>query len=194
MKFIITLLSIFTLFLFDISNANAQENLAVVQKDTILSKKDSIALDRAICEKKIKRVSKESQFLKNKPYAYIDAYAFRLYNTKDDYLTLQLGKNKGNSIFIYLKVFKHNICFSKKDVFEFNFTDGTYLRMNNDFNVNCEGVIISQFSNNFLKKILKRKIKSIRIYSFETDFEFHFSSNEAEQFNEDINCLLDFRF
>lgn len=159
-----------------------------------MSKKDSIALLKSICEKKIKLVNKESQFLKNKPYAYIDAYAFRLYNTKDDYLTLQLGKNKGNNLFIYLKVFKHNICFNKKDVFEFNFTDGTYLRMDNEFNVNCEGVIISQFTRKDLKKILKRKIKSIRVYSFEKDFEFHFISKEAEQFNEDINCLLDYRF
>lgn len=183
-----------TLFFFLLFSLQVTAQNNTIATDSIMSKKDSIALEKSICEMKIKRVSKESQFLKNKPYAYIDAYAFRLYNTKDDYVTLQLGKNKGNNLFVYLKVFKHNICFDKKDILEFNFTDETYLRINNDFNVNCEGIIISQFSNKILKKMLKRKIKSIRIYSFEKDFEFHLSSNEAEQFNDDITCLLDFRF
>ncbi len=133
--------------------------------------------------------------LAKKPYAYVSPYYFRVYNSDKEYIALQLGKRKRNQVFLYIKVFSHNVCIRDGKVIEFIFEDGSIKSLNkNKYPVNCDGVIVMKLKRKERKMLLEGKIKSFMIFTFQKDYTFHITEKIAQSIQNDILLLKNYKF
>lgn len=133
--------------------------------------------------------------LAKKPYVYVSPYYFRVYNSDKEYMALQLGKRKRNKIFLYIKVFSHNVCIRDGKVVEFIFEDGSIKSLKkNKYPVNCDGIIVMRLRRKQRKMLTEGKIKSFMIFTFQKDYTFHITEKAAQSIQNDIILLKNYKF
>ncbi len=133
--------------------------------------------------------------LAKKPYVYVSPYYFRVYNSDKEYIAFQLGKRKRNKLFLYIKVFSHNVCIRNGKVIEFIFEDGSVQSFQkNKYPINCEGVIVIRLKRKQRKILTSGKIKSFMVFTFQKDYTFHITEEDAQSIQSDIHLLKNYKF
>jgi hypothetical protein len=163
----------------------AQENKTDITKIT----KDTILTRVVDCNALFTLNNRKTDYLHKRPYVYAEPYYERTYNSKRDYAAFQIGKRKGTKPFLYIRMFTFNTCIKQDEVLEFVLDSGFKYRMENIFEPNCDGFFVANIRNKDIEKLTQGNISSIKLFTFEKDYEFHFTKNEAERVQDELQCL-----
>ena len=133
--------------------------------------------------------------LAKKPYVYVSPYYFRVYNSEKEYMAFQLGKRKRNKIFLYIKIFSHNVCIRDGKVVEFIFQDGSIKSLKkNKYPINCDGIIVLRLKRKQRKMLTEGEIESFMVFTFQKDYTFHITKEVAKSIQNDIQLLKNYKF
>lgn len=132
--------------------------------------------------------------LRKRDFVYTEEQSFRIYNTKKDFAVVRLGKRKGESNpFLFIKLSVYNACIKQEDIVELLFLDGSAIQLKNKYAVNCDGYIVAELNKKEIEIISKRQLQSFMIYTFQKDYEFHFTEEQGNLFNQNLVCLFGFK-
>lgn len=180
--FILLLISITSSFLSSQDKNKQGTNINKITEDTILTR-------MVDCNALFTLNNRKIDYLGKKSYVYSEPYYLRAYNSKKDYSVFQIGKRKNTKPFLYVRVFTFNTCIKKDEVLEFILENEFRYRINNIFDPNCDGYVVSRVKNKDIKALTESNIKSIKVLTFEKDFEFHLNEDEAERMKDELQCL-----
>ncbi len=127
--------------------------------------------------------------LDKKNYVYTEPYYERVYNNKRDYAVFQIGKRKGTTPFLYIRLFTFNTCIKEDETLEFVMDNGYMYRMENIYPPNCNGFLISRIKRKDIKALTQGHISSVKVLTFDKDYVFHLSEEETERMNDELKCL-----
>lgn len=182
-KIFIVLLIIISFTPLSAQDKNKQEVIInKITEDTILTR----AVD---CNALFTLNNRKVDYLDKKPYVYTEPYYLRAYNSKKDYAVFQLGKRKSTQPFLYVHIFTFNTCIKKDEVIEFILENGLRYRMDNIFDPNCDGYVVSRIKKKDLQVLTGSNVNSVKILTFEKDFEFHLTEEEADRMKDELQCL-----
>ncbi|MGM5632025.1 hypothetical protein O2K51_14095 [Apibacter raozihei] len=165
-----------------VSKKENESNVKKISQDTLITK----VVD---CNALFTLNNRKVDFLRKKPYVYTEPYYKMDYKSKKNFAVFQVGKRKGTTPFLYIKIFTFNTCIKKDEVVELIMDNGFRYRLKNDFSPNCDGFIISTLKNKIIKKLEQGNITSIKIFTFEKDYEFHMNDEDSERFRDELQCL-----
>jgi len=189
------IIPIFILFIFSFTVAQKQEQTQNAKKTEVKIKprnpKDTL---QEYCERRVTVMDPKEKTLDKKVFIYTQPYYLRSHNSDTDYMSLQLVRRKGNEVIIYVKLFVFNACIKKDDVLEFSFINDSRYDLKNTFDINCDGNIVLQLNEKDIKNITKVLAKNFRLYSFQKDYVFQLTDEEAMNFKKDIECLHWYKF
>lgn len=133
--------------------------------------------------------------LAKKSYAYVSPYYFRVFNSDKEYIAVQFLKIKRNKIYLYIKVFSHNVCIRDGKAIEFIFEDGSIKSLKkNKYPINCDGIIVMKLKRKQRKMFMEGKIKSFMVFTFQKDYTFHITEKAAQSIQNDIFLLKNYKF
>ncbi len=146
-----------------------------------------------LCESVIQH-NTPAKKLRKKDYVYSEEQLFRVYNSEKDFATVQLGKRKGRKKpFVYITISSYNACIKQGEAIELLFNDGSSLLLKNKYAVNCEGFIVIELRKKEIQTIVTNaSLKSFMIYSFNKDYEFHFTKDQSYQFIQNLICIYNY--
>lgn len=167
-------------------------NFSLAQTEKEITQQAKIRQD-SICNTIIIHNSLDKKLAK-KDYIYTEEQSFVMYNSKKEYAIFQLGKKKGRKkIFLYIKLSAYNACVKKDDVVEIMFKDGSSLQLKNNYAVNCKGDIVIEINRKQIESMIKKQVNSFMIYTFQKDYEFHFSEIDNNSFYQKLICLYNYK-
>lgn len=138
--------------------------------------------------------TRKVDYLDKKPYIYAEPYYEKVYNSKKDFAVFQLIKRKGVSPLLFVKIFRFNTCIKKDEVMEFITAEGYRYRLKNNYKPNCDGYLMGKIRRRENKNLTQGDISSIKILTFDKDYEFHLKTSEAERIKDELQCLKNKRF
>jgi hypothetical protein len=138
--------------------------------------------------------TRKVDYLGKKPYIYAEPYYEKVYNSKKDFAVFQLIKRKGVSPLLFFKMFRFNTCIKKDQVMEFVTAEGYRYRLKNNYKPNCDGYLMGKIRRRDSKNLTQGNISSIKILTFDKDYEFHLQTNDSERIKDELQCLKNKRF
>jgi len=129
-------------------------------------------------------------YLGKRPYIYSAPYYEMIFNSKRNYGVFQLGRGSGRRPFLYIKLFPFNTCIKNDEVVEFLLVNGSRYRLKNIYDANCDGVSISELKPKDVKTLTKEEISSVKVLTFEKDYEFRLSHEDAERMQAELRCII----
>lgn len=178
------------ILLINFINLHSQEQILDTSDHELITISEDTLVTRVVdCNSLFTLNNRKIDYLKNRPYIYAEPYYERAYNDKKEYGVFQLGKRKGTKPFLYIKLFKFNTCLKQDEVLEFILDNDYRYRINNIYKPNCDGIFIGEITHKDIKKLEQGYVKSLKVLTFDEDFEFHLTDEKSEKFRDELQCL-----
>ncbi|MFJ1492190.1 hypothetical protein [Capnocytophaga canis] len=161
---------------FDLS---AQEH----EKDSLRMISNNVDKNYYSCE-----VVQGQRKLKGRRFASAPPIYLIANNDRHIYGVYQLGK-RGGQIYLYINILDKSVCLKDDESMDIVFLSGEIMTLKNSFPINCDGVFARKLRRSEIKKILEKEIASIRIYSFDKNYEFYVGNLQNNLFDRHIRCL-----
>jgi hypothetical protein len=181
-KIVLLFLLINGSFLFSQESKTESTDMTKITEDTLITR----VVD---CNALFTLNNRKIDYLRKKPYVYTEPYYERAYNSKKDYAVFQVGKRKGTRPFLYIRMFTFNTCIKQDEVLEFILENGYRYRIENIYDPNCDGFFVAGIRNKDIKVLTQGVISSVKLLTFEKDYEFHLSEEESERMKDELQCL-----
>ncbi len=175
------------LFGYNMSYGQSSLPMKKITEDTLLTK----IVD---CNALFTLNNRKVDLIGGKPYIYAEPYYERVFNNKKDFAVFQTIKRKGRRPLLFVKIFRFNTCLKKDEIMEFITNNGYRYRIKNSYKPNCDGYLIGKIRRKDIKNLTRSDISSIKIITFDRDYEFHLESAEADQIKDEFQCLKSKRF
>nr|WP_315026259.1 hypothetical protein [uncultured Chryseobacterium sp.] len=150
-------------------------------------KTDSIESAHSGCS-----ITQTREKLDKRFFASTPPLELRVNNEKYTYVTLQFGKRK-KKIYLYIRILEDNICIKKDKNVDLHFNSGEIVTLKNEYPVNCDSFFARQLKKRELQKLRDNEITSIKIYTYEKNFELYINETQNREIRQDINCLLRYK-
>lgn len=126
--------------------------------------------------------------LQNKKFISSPDLKLRANNEELVYAMMKLGK-RGHSIFIYIRIIDKNVCIKNDQVLEIQYVSGEKISYKNDYPVNCDGIFVRKLDKREVGKIIEKEIDTIRIYTYQKNYDFSVNSIINYNLSNQIHCL-----
>lgn len=150
-------------------------------------------IDQNDCSKWVKT---EEDEVSGESYTLMKEYLIISKDDGEKGFGINLISSGKNAIILTIKVVGAGSCVDKGSKINILFTDGTRLELASDGAFNCKGNATVYFGDVFGKKkqladLHKKTIDVMRVWTSDSYVEEKFEVEQAEQFKNSLNCLID---